>query len=157
MNKWQRRVGGTLAVAGGGIGAVSVFSLLFNGLNIFNWLFFFLFLALYSGGIVCGIKLIEGHANAEKANFLFWLCQIPLVFSPVAGYFFASGLYFTVWFTPGTLDMGTEFFVGSVFRYSLFESHQPLTLGVNLVAIAMSVWFFIKMPGKTRQANAPEQ
>ncbi len=153
MGKWSRRMLGILAVSGGGIGAIAAFTVIASSNNIFDWLFCVLFIVLYGWGIACGIRLIEGHANALKSNFIFWLCQVPAFASPIAGYFLGSGLYVTAWIRPGTMERGFDFAVGSAFRYSLLEQYQPLTLGVNLVAVAICIWFYVKMPKTVKKLD----
>ncbi len=154
MEKWQRRLLGVLAIAGGGIGIASAFTFMLGNAQVLNWLFCLAFISLYSWGIWCGLKLLEDHIDAANANFRFWLIQIPTFSTPVIGYFFASGAYLTIWSNLTVFNMNFNMMLGSGFQYSLFNANQPLIAGINVFALVLTIWFYSKIPNKLIQPTA---
>ncbi|OAL60663.1 hypothetical protein A6R74_18260 [Halomonas sp. ALS9] len=124
-----------------------------NAGHFFDWLFCIGFLLLYAWGVWCGIQLIENHAKAARSNFRFWLVQVPLFSSPLLGYFFASGAFFTVWIGLDTWDYSFNFVLGSSFQYSFLNSYFPPFVGVNILALLLSGWFYRKAYGSESEST----
>lgn len=142
MNKLHRRIIGVLSIGGGFLGISLCIAQLFTTVHFLNYLFIPIFVALFFFGITSGLNLIENESVVSiKQNQLFWFIQIPILMSPVFGYQFASGLILNLWFSKAK---GLEFYmsIGSSFRYSLFQSQQPYIIGINLIALFISVYYF---------------
>jgi hypothetical protein len=143
---WQRRVLGILAVGGGAIGVAATLTTLLQRSNPIEWFFCAGFAALYGWGIWCGVKLLEGMPGAERSNAKFWLIQVPTFSSPVLGYFMSSGLHFTVYWQPSPFGLRANFLLGSLFNYSLMQRDSPISVGVNLFALAVAWWLMRCFP-----------
>lgn len=145
MQIWQRRVVGILGVGGGAIGIVAVTSVAAQQRNPLEWLFSLLFAALYAWGIWCGVRMLEASPDAERKNLKFWLTQVPVLSSPVLGYFFANGFHLTVSVQAFPLNLNANFLLGSTFTYSLLQPDKPWILGVNLFALGISLFLARKV------------
>ncbi|WP_404465951.1 hypothetical protein LG331_06475 [Vreelandella aquamarina] len=147
MRDWQRRVLGVITIAGGGVGISSTMPYMMVSTYALDWLFCIGFVLLFSWGIWCGIQLLEKHPNAVRANFKFWLVQVPVFNTPVLGYFFASGAYLSVWVGLDSISYNYNAMLGSGFQYSFLNDKLPTLAGVNVLALIMSLWFYRQADG----------
>lgn len=154
MKTWQRRLLGAITIGGGGAGIASVLPSFMNAESFLDWIFCIGFLLLYAWGVWCGIQLIENHAKAARSNFKFWLVQAPLFSTPLLGYFFASGAFFTVWIGLDTWGYSFNLVLGSAFQYSFLNSHFSPFVGVNIFALLLSGWFYRKAYSGTAESKA---
>lgn len=145
MQLWQRRVVGILGIGGGAIGVAGALEILVQQRNPIAWLFSLGFVALYAWGAWCGVRMLEKHAGAERSNLTYWLLQVPVLTSPVLGYFFASGFHLTVAVQLVPLKVNASFLLGSTFNYSLIQSGTPVSLGVNVFALSVAAWLWLQV------------
>ncbi len=142
MNRNHRRVLGVLSIGGGFLGVAIGLSKFAVVSGFFNYIFILVFVGFYIFGIVSGVLLIESDSyQAIKWSSLYWLIQVPIVMSPLLGYQFASGLILNVWLATAG-GSGWYFSLGSAFGYSMFESFQPWSIGVNIVALLVTVYLY---------------
>ena len=142
MQLWKRRLVGLLGVGGGAVGIAAVLSIIVQQRNPIEWFFSLVFALLYSWGVWSGLKALEGQPGAERSSLKFWLLQVPAFATPVLGYFFACGFHLTTGVQVEPLKFNANFMLGSSFNYSLGQSGTPTFLGVNVFALAMSVWLW---------------
>ncbi|GAB3092757.1 hypothetical protein [Lysobacter terrae] len=140
MKLWQRRLFGILALGGGAVGFAVTLQIVLTKSNPIEWLFCLAFIAMYSWGIWCGLRLIEGQPGAERSNTIYWLLQVPYFLSPVFGYFFTSGFHLTVSLQFAPANFNANFLLGSTMLYSLLQADKPLVFGVNLFALAAALY-----------------
>lgn len=146
MKDWQRRVLGVLALGGSFLGiALGVSLALAPGASFLARFFCIPFIGLYCWGVWCGLRMIEEPDTALRSNRIFWALQIPYFMSPIAGYFFASGSLLFVTFRPYDLNFGALWRLGSQFEYSLLQPDKPLTIGINLFALAVVVFLTVQL------------
>jgi hypothetical protein len=146
MKDWQRRILGVLALGGSFLGLALGISLAFApGTSVLARLFCLPFIGLYCWGVWCGLRMIEEPDAALRSNRIFWALQIPYFMSPIAGYFFASGSLIFVTFRPHDLNFGALWRLGSQFEYSLLQLDKPLTIGINLFALAVVVFLTVQL------------
>lgn len=133
MQQWQRRLLGILALGGGFTGLAVGLSLLLAPGSFLGKLLSVPFLGLFTWGMVCGLRLLEGRDDALRQNFYFWLAQVPFLMSPVLGYSFSSGASLHFKYQPSLYKW--DFFArfGSQFEYSLLQG-KPFIVGINVVA-----------------------
>jgi hypothetical protein len=84
--------------------------------------------------------MLEGAPGAERANLKFWLAQVPVLSSPVVGYFFANGFHLTVTLQASPLKLNANFLLGSTFNYSLLDPNKPFVIGINVFALLVALW-----------------
>jgi hypothetical protein len=99
-----------------------------------------MFCVLFMFGGYAGVLAIRRSRGWLHFTTLFWLIQVPVLSSPVISYAFASGGFVTLWlqlYPP--IHVGTNFFLGSTFTFNLFKSGVPFAIGVNVVALGVSV------------------
>ena len=139
MNNNYRRALSILSIGGGYLGVVISLSNLWAVSGFFTSLFVLCFVGLYLFGIVSGTFLLEsGSLKAIRLNYIYWMLQVPVLMSPILGYQFSSGLVLNIWL--GSFDgFGWNISLGSSFRYSMFESYQPWLMGINIIALAITL------------------
>lgn len=143
MHKWLQRILGILALGGGFTGLALGLSLLPTPGPWLSKIFIALFLVISAWGVLSGLWLLEGRPNAYRQNFYFWLLQVPYVLSSTGIYFVACGAsLFLTWQQPMNLwDYFPSF--GSHFLLAIQPQYgPPLTLGVNVLAIAICAYFW---------------
>ncbi|GAB3255775.1 hypothetical protein [Chitinimonas naiadis] len=163
MKNWSRRLIGVLGIAGG-ITAVAVIgaqALAVPGLLMKLVMMLYIFVALW--GIYVGILLIERDQRADRQNFYFWLCQVPIVFLPGIGHKLGIGAFFFLWLE---FPIRANFFVGlgANLQFRLFRIEPPVAIGVNIVALALAIWFWRQiaavkaepLPGGVAEVGMPD-
>ncbi len=133
---------GLLGVSGAAWGLLAIASQLSSSsLGIATTVIVAAAASLYAFGGYAGVKAIRRSAGWLRVNFVFWCLQVPALSSPLLTYMFFSGGHVTPWiqlFPP--VHMGLGFFLGSSFKLSLFARDEPIVFGVNLVALAISLF-----------------
>ncbi|MGN2254357.1 hypothetical protein ACFWZ4_13340 [Frateuria sp. GZRe12] len=122
-----------------------IMSSLVHQANVMVWLFSLLFMGLYAWGVWSGLRMLEGSPGAVRANFRFWLLQVPAFSSSVIGYFFASGFHLTVTLQWSPLKLNANFLLGSTFTCSLLQADKPLGAGINVFALLIALWLLRQM------------
>lgn len=143
MPRWARRVLGVLALGGGAIGFIATLMALLGSDNPVVWLLLLVFLGIYAFGVVCGIAMLEGHADALRANTAYWAVQVPAISTYAFGYFVSSGGHVTVYFNWVLQKIQVDFLLGSVFRFNLMQEPDSRRVGINVFALAI-VLFLIR-------------
>jgi len=137
MKLWQRRLIGILTLGGSFLGMVITIPFI---LSQEGWLAIsitILFVLTYCIGIWCGMRLLEASNKSLMPITLFWTLQIPYLMSPLAGYSFASGALFYVYYRfPEGFGWLTR--LGSQFEYSILQPEKPFTIGINLFAVLVA-------------------
>ena len=144
MQQWQWRVLGVLALGGSFTGLTIGISLLIASSSILAKAFTLPFLALYVWGLFCGLWLLERREESLRQNLYFWLTQVPLLMSSIAGYSFSSGVSIYFKFQPDISRWDFSAHLGSQFEYSLLQG-KPFVLGINLFAVAVCVYLFFML------------
>lgn len=142
MQKWQWRVLGVLALGGSFTGLALGISLLIASSSILAKALTLPFLALYAWGLFCGLWLLERREGSLRQNLYFWLTQVPLLVSSVAGYSFSSGASIYFKFQPDISRWDFSAHFGSQFAYSLLQE-KPFVLGINLFAVAVCAYLWL--------------
>ena len=101
-------------------------------------------------GVWLGVTVLEKQPNFERQLVKFWCMQVPVFWSPMVGYFFASGFHATAFFNFSTLTFTGSFQLGSVYNFSLLRAGQPWQLGVNVFAIGVVLFLSAHIKGKTQ-------
>ena len=138
MNKWLRAFLLLLQIGGGVIGFVIIGRVLLQtDQTQVTVMFNVAFLAVFAFGILAGIALIMKPGLGLVLSLIFQGIQIPLFASPAVSYnMFAGGFFNIYWYQNG---WGTDFaFLASRF-YFYINGQQPLFLGVNILALVLSV------------------
>ncbi len=138
MPKWLRRTAGILTLGGGAVGFSQ---------GAVNSFIAAMFLALCTAGIVVGVWVLEVDGRGIKWAVPYWVLQVPLFSSSFVSYQFFSGASI---YTTLSSDPYIEFntLLGFRFNFLLFSetpllfSETPLVVGVNLVALTMSLLFW---------------
>ena len=105
-------------------------------------------LNLRLGGVWCGIRIFENHPSGARMGFWYWLIQVPVLSSPVFGYFFRGRwLHITFILQPSNWGYHFNLHFGSAFSASFFESHQPFYFGGNVFALFIALWLATKRRG----------
>jgi hypothetical protein len=139
MKPWLRRTVGILTLGGGFVGvAIGTQTVAATPMSVFNKAFMLAFVGAYALGVWIGLRVLEQVPRASDAAAAYWLLQVPTFMSPIAGYKFAAGGAFFVFWTYGQ-GFGMQFQLGSRFEWSLLEAQRPWMLGMNLLAFAISV------------------
>lgn len=147
MSRFSQRILGTITLGGSYVGMVVIAAEMMHISNTLAMLLYAAFLTLYAWGVWCGIRLFENHPSGARMGFWFWLLQVPVLSSPIFGYFFAAGGYITFILQPSNWGYHFNFHFGSAFNVSLVESHQPFYVGVNLFALFIALWLATKRRG----------
>ncbi|WP_298771592.1 hypothetical protein [uncultured Shewanella sp.] len=141
LNQWMVRFLSVSTIGGSFLGITSISASFASISGAFSYLIYVVFLVLYVAGIVVAVRLFEKTTvGAIKANLLFWLAQVPIFMSPVLGYQLSNGFFANFWISSSD---GFQFaaLIGSVFNFSFFQLEQPWALGINVVAIAVVLYF----------------
>lgn len=155
MKRWQRRALGILTLGGSAVGVSLALSIMFTRQRPIEWALYLVFILLYAWGAWCGVKLLEQQPGAERSLFRFWLIQIPTFQTPLIGYFMSCGFHVTVSMQFDPILFGTNFLLGSMFQYSLLQSHLPWMMGINLFAAAIA-WWLLRQSRLAKQASGAE-
>ncbi|MCI2261257.1 hypothetical protein [Xanthomonas indica] len=137
MQAWRRRSIGILDIGGSGIGILAILSQVPNLRQPADWIVCATFAALYSWGIYCGTRLLEGRHNAVRANLAFWLAQVPTFGTPLVSYVFNCGFHLTAGVQFAPFKFGANFLLGSRYTFLLFPSETATFFGLNLFALAV--------------------
>ena len=100
--------------------------------------------------IVAGALLWRGGSGGDLLSITNLTLQVPVMSTPTVGYFFNSGLALRIWLSPR--GPGAYMFVGSQFHIGLRENAPDVTLGVNVVALALLILLVRVMPDDTPRA-----
>ncbi len=127
-----RRSLAILSIGGGFLGMISA---LMAGLSAGGITFLFTLpaCAIYALGILSGVMLLEGHAQAVIRNQAYWALQVPVLFSPLLSYQVGGGLVLNLGLNVSFLDLWYGYQIGSTFALNILTP-QPTLLGVNAVA-----------------------
>ncbi len=136
-NLWLRRLLACLTIWGGIAGAMACLVALFSSSGFFG--------AIITGGLVVlfiwsvwgGVLLLEGQPNALHLNQLVWALQVPVLATPWLQYIFASGGYVPIWVRFDVFQFGVNFVLGSQAQLYFNSQSEPMTVGVNLFALAV--------------------
>ncbi len=150
MKNYHRRILGVLTLGGSATGVVLSSEQLINSSGIAVMFIYTLFMSLYCWGVWLGVKVLEKQPNFERQLVKFWCMQVPVFWSPMVGYFFASGFHATAFFNFSTLTFTGSFQLGSVYNFSLLRAGQPWQLGVNVFAIGVVLFLSSHIKGKTQ-------
>lgn len=137
MPTWLRRTSGVLTLGGSATGVAAILDLLAGTIApVATIVIGVAFLALFAFGIAVGVLLLESHPRAARLATAYWVLQIPFVSSGVFSYQFSTGAFVTAAVASGTFQFNAGF--GAGFNFLLF-SGAPLVVGVNLLAVAMTM------------------
>lgn len=147
LSNWQRRGLGVLSIGGGSIGFSSGMTVVLQGHEITatNILPFALGMAFFLWGVWCGVQMLEGNRQAMYRNAIFWLVQTPLLQTPVLGYTVFCGAQLQVFAKLSPFQIG--FFssgFGAQVALNLGQPDARFIIGVNLIALCISVWLMRK-------------
>lgn len=152
MRKWQRRAVGILTLGGSSVGLAAIASeISFSQLAPLSLVVVAMFAALFCFGIAVGVLIVEDTHDALSLALPFWLAQIPAFQSPWISYELFTGAKFTILF-QSALTINFEWAGGSHFNLYLFPG-DPGAIGVNIVAIVVSVWIWKNR--NTAQSDLP--
>lgn len=138
-----RRIVGTLTLCGAALGVLlGVDLLLRSELSASNTLLAYTFLALYGGGILTGLLLIEGNQKIGKYAFAYWAMQIPIVELQWLTYRFASGASFEL--LLGSDGLRFSWYLGSKFLVGIGEVARS-SIGINVLALSVALVLLLNM------------
>ncbi|MFY7865681.1 hypothetical protein [Roseateles sp.] len=142
---------GLLGIGGGAVGLVALGSTIANtAVGAMDGVIMAFAGLLYVFGGYCGVAALRKAPGWLHFNQLFWAIQVPVISSPLASYFFATGGFLSIWlqvYPP--IHGGFNFMVGSSFTINFFAS-SPVAFGVNVFAAAIAV--YLARLGKARAA-----
>jgi hypothetical protein len=142
LPSWLSTTIGLVGIAGAAWGLLALSALVFqSGISISKLVIGALFGALYVFSGYSGVLALRRSRGWLHFNVLSWLLQVPILSSPLITYTFASGGLAIAWlqiYPP--IHVGINFFLGSTFKFNLLERSDPFTLGVNLAALAITVF-----------------
>lgn len=157
MNEWARRILGALPVIGCGAGLMLQMLVVKQGLpNPMTGIVVGLFALLYLYGAVVGIMLLQNDPRAPALNFLYWLTQVFQYTSVVVSYQFWSTACLTLWRNATQQALNLEANLGSAFRFSMIEPDTDTRFGINILALAVSIYLF-KQYRRERAWRAAEE
>ncbi len=111
------------------------------------------FLLLFGFGVFVGIRLGEKPAK-RGLLVIFYLLQVPELWSPLVSYHFGCGLSATMALLNGTLTWG--FRLGADWQFTLLQK-SPWGIGVNGVAVGvLLVEALTAIPRRRRERLAEE-
>ncbi len=143
INAWFVRVISVLTIGGCFIGLTTIINHLMSPQGLFSYLIFALFFATFVLGIVISIRLVERCTlGALTDNRNFWAIQTFFFSSPIMAYQLTNGLLINIWITNND-GWQHGFMIGSAFSLNFLNVNQPWALGINLVAIAITVYLQI--------------
>lgn len=142
MELWQRRGIGILTLGGGAIGVALGVQLILSNSSPVAWFFCAVFVAVYSWGVWCGLRFLEGDDSSVRSVLKYWMLQVPSFGSPFLGYVMTSGFHATVSFQILPPCFSGNLLLGSSFKYSLMQAGTPWSIGVNVFALVISIWLF---------------
>ncbi|MEM7791655.1 MAG: hypothetical protein AAF546_09665 [Verrucomicrobiota bacterium] len=137
MKPWLRRTHIILSIGGGFAGVALTLQAFFTTQNANSVLYAIIicFIALYSYGIIAGLRFTENEENKKSLIIFYWL-QVPWISTPIIGYRFAAG------FHVSCAMIGSEvsgfFRFGSDWNLNLFQA-IPWGAGLNVFALAMAI------------------
>jgi len=153
MNIWFRRFLVVLTVGGGFFGAVISTDTLFAAKDtpVFGYAMIALVIALYTYGIVSGIRLSEDASHYGHVLF-FYALQVPFFSSPILLYRFACGFHAKIWVVG--FSFGWMCRLGSDCQLAI---SQPNSWGgaVNLFAAAVLFALVVHFFSDEDKAPAP--
>lgn len=152
MNKLLRRGLGILDLGGSFLGLVLGLTLFLQHPSLLTILLEIPFLALYCWGVWCGVRTLENHPKALRANLWLWLIQIPFLKSYFFTYWFTSGALLFVTYAPAGENVSFMARVGSEFQYSFLQP-QPFQVGANLLAVAICIVLLWRGRHKRRELH----
>ncbi len=133
-------IGGLLGV---GIG-VAIGPSLAHAAGASLWQVEVLLLPLFILSLAAGILLWRNRASGEILSMLVLALQLPVISSPVWGYYFNDGVALQVAFGSGVWSWYA--FVGSRVHINWAEGASGVTVGLNVVALAMLVMLVVAIP-----------
>lgn len=132
---------GLLGIGGAALGLFAIVMVIASrGMGAMDGVMAGVAVLLYVFGGYCGVIALRRSPGWLHMNQLFWAIQVPVLFSPLATYFFAAGGFFNVWlqvYPP--VRGGVNFLLGSSFTINLFAS-TPVVVGINVFAAGISVY-----------------
>jgi hypothetical protein len=138
---WLSTALGILGLAGAAWGSLAiVWNLAASAFSLSAAIISTIFAVLFLFGGYAGVLAIKRSRGWLHYTTLFCLIQVPVLSSPLLSYTFASGGLIIGWvqiYPP--VHIGTNLFLGSTFTFNLFSSTEPIRLGVNFVALAITV------------------
>lgn len=136
---------GVLAIVGGALGIVVAVWQMGQAPPVFAFrLIVFLFAMAYGFAIWCGVAMLQRRRGWLQFNGLLWGAQVPMVVTPLFSYSFSSGGAFLLWGQIAPFRAGLHTWVGSRFEL-VFWRDVPVVLGLNLFALAVTVYLFKKL------------
>jgi hypothetical protein len=146
MTNLLPRVFSVLAIAGG-VAAVVLFASQLPSMqpNLFGYLGVLFYSAVACWGVFAGILLLERNRRARWHNIRFWALQVPVIFLPGIGHKLGIGAFLFAW-AEYPLRVSFFFGTGAQFQFRLFSIESPIIVGVNLVALALVIWFYRSIP-----------
>jgi len=147
LSNWQRRGLGVLSIGGGALGFGSSMTAVLQGQELAptNIVPFALGMGFFLWGIWCGVQVLEGTRNALYRNVIFWFVQTPLLQTPFLGYTVFCGAQLQVFAKLSPFQVG--FFgsgFGAQFSINLGQPGARFAIGINLVALCISLWLMHK-------------
>lgn len=141
MKRWQRRTLGLLDIGGSSLGITVALMQAWQTESTLGLLLVGIALAMYVCGMACGVALFEHHPRAERANFWFWLVQVPIISSPLISYMFTAGAFALVRVNFWPFGYSANAMLGSQFNFTL-GTQVPWGIGVNAVALFICWWLW---------------
>jgi hypothetical protein len=127
-----KRTVGALSLGGGGAGvALTLAEVGRQEIGTAEFWILAIFAILFGLGIGIGVAVLEGNPRASFAALLYYVAQIPLVFSSSISYQFAAGAYLYVAASPSGISLPMA--IGARLRCFVAEEHRFRWDSISLV------------------------
>lgn len=145
INPWFIRFIAVVTIGGCFIGLTTIINHLMSPQGVFSYVVFALFILTFMLGIVISIRLLERcSVGALTDNRNFWAIQIFFFSSPLMAYQLTNGLLINIWIT-NTDGLQHGFMIGSAFSLNFLNMNQPWAIGINMVAIAITLYIQLSL------------
>lgn len=141
-----------LLIVGGVLGIGIVLWMAYQFLQQ-HWVYIFLvaaFMAVFVWTTITGVRLWHGDPRGWKWALILFIAQIPVLTVPGFSYEFYVGLAIKVVAENAGLSFPLNF--GTSINLYLDTGITDLVFGINLFAVAVAIYLFLKKPGKAMQS-----
>jgi hypothetical protein len=153
---FQRRLYPSLQIFGGGALLTSFFNVLGADSSTASLWVTGALAAVGVGGVLLALQCLDRRERAARWCFAFWALQILTFSFPVASYTFSCGAALPVLFQLEPLSVSVNGpHLGAEFLARV-EREGPLSyVGINLIALAASRFYFLEWLKPTRSKTSP--